>query len=108
MTVAVPAALIWLAETVVVSNVELTTEETCETPFHCARHPAVKPKPVMDNVNPAPPASATLGFSPVMPLTLKTEAAEVLPPGFCTVMFVLPALAIRADPTDAVRTVDPP
>jgi hypothetical protein len=79
-------------------------------PFHCTVAPERKLVPFTVSVKVAPPAIAEAGLRPVMTgvgaTTVNVTAADGLPLVFVTVMFALPALAMKLAGTDAVNWVE--
>ena len=103
--VAVPAAVVRLAETGAVSWPAFTNVVTNPEPFHCTDAPERNPLPLTVSVNAGPPAVALVGFRDVSTgvglLIGKFRLLEVSPPD-TTVIVAVPADAIRLAETGAV------
>lgn len=111
VTLALPAVAIRPAETEAVNCVAPPKVVAIGEPFHRTEDPETKPEPFTVRVNAGPPAVVVLGLRLVIEtvdvaeLMVKLTALETVPPGFRTVIFALPALAIRLADTAAVSCV---
>ena len=111
VTVGVPAAAMSVDGMAAVSWVAETNVVARAAPFHRTTEPATKSVPVTVSVNPASPATAAVGFSPVVVGTglvmLKVCGFDVPPPGagLPTVTCAVPAVAMSAAGMAAVSRV---
>jgi hypothetical protein len=109
VTFTVPAALAWADATVAVIEVEVAAVTVSAVLPHMTLEPEVpgtKFVPVTVRLNGEALERAVVGLSDVIlgAPTVNVEPAEVAPPGFCTVMPTVPAVASEAVGT--VATID--